>query len=153
MAATRVDGKLDALARELKISARAQLFKNFFQTSSVVVRRSVLEQVGLFPAGQRHAEEGDLFLRIAAHSTCILLNEVLVDYNHGKGGFGVAGLSADIFRMERGELANIRRAWQRADCSFPIFAAATLFSLVKFMRRLLIRTLTDTNSRTRTGNP
>ena len=139
MAATLVDRRLATLAPELEITARAQLFKNFFQTSTVVVRRSVLDRVGLFPAGQRHAEEGDLFLRVAAHSQCVLLNEILVDYNRGKGGFGVAGLSANIWAMERGELANIRRALKRAECTFPVFAAATIFSLVKFARRFLIR--------------
>ncbi len=141
MARTLIDQRLDLRAPELEISARAQLFKNFFQTSTVVVRRSVLDAVGLFPAGQRHAEEGDLFLRIAAHSPCILLNEVLVDYNGGKAGFGVQGLSENIHEMERGELANIRRAWQRGDCSLAIYVAATAFSLAKFVRRSLLRQL------------
>jgi glycosyltransferase involved in cell wall biosynthesis len=141
MAATVADRRLDALAPELDISVRAQLFKNFFQTSTVVIRRSVQEQAGGFPTGQRHAEEGDLFLRIAARSQCVLLNEVLVDYGRGKGGFGVAGLSADLWAMERGELANIRRAWKRGDCSLAVAAAATIFSLVKFVRRFLIRSL------------
>jgi len=139
MAATLVDRHLDTLAPELEITVRAQLFKNFFQTSTVVIRRSVLDEVGLFPAGQRHAEEGDLFIRIAAHSRCVLLNEVWVDYGRGKGGFGIAGLSANLWAMERGELANIRRAWRRADCSFAVFASATIFSLAKFARRLVVR--------------
>ena len=141
MARTLADRPLDLQAPELKISVRAQLFKNFFQTSTVVVRRSVLDEVGLFPAGQRYAEEGDLFLRVAARSPCVLLNEVLVDYNNGKGGFGVSGLSENIYGMERGELANIRRAWQRGNCTFAVYAAATAFSLAKFLRRLLIRHL------------
>ncbi len=141
MARTLVDRPLDLQAPELKISVRTQLFKNFFQTSTVVVRRSVLDEVGLFPTGQRYAEEGDLFLRIAAHSQCVLLNEVLVDYNNGKGGFGVSGLSENIYGMERGELANIRRAWRRGNCTFAVYAAATAFSLAKFLRRFLIRYL------------
>ena len=141
MGTTLVDRRIDSMDGELEISARAQLFKNFFQTSTVVIRRSVLDQVGLFPTGQRHAEEGDLFIRVAAHSQAVLLNEVLVDYSNGKGGFGVAGLSANIYKMERGELANIWRAYRRADCSLPVYAAATAFSLVKFMRRFVIRHL------------
>ena len=106
-----------------------------------MIRRSVLDQVGPFPTGQRHAEEGDLFIRVAAHSPCILLNEVLVDYNAGKGGFGVAGLSADLVAMERGELANIRRAWQRDNCGLAVYVAASALSLLKFIRRVLIRVI------------
>jgi len=141
MQATLVDRRLDALAPELEITVRAQLFKNFFQTSTVVARRGVLDEVGLFPVGQRHAEEGDLFIRIAARSRCILLNEVLVDYGGGKGGFGVAGLSADLWKMECGELANIRRALERANCTRAVYAAATAFSLIKFARRALVRSV------------
>ena len=141
MKSTLADRRIDAMGPEMRISARTQLFKNFFQTSTVLVRRSVLDAVGLFPAGQRYAEEGDLFLRIAAHSQCILLNEPLVDYAGGKGGFGVAGLSSNIWRMERGELANIHRAWRRADCTLPVYALAIVFSLLKFMRRVLLRHL------------
>jgi len=139
MQSTLVDRRLNTLAPELAISARAQLFKNFFQTSTVVIRRSVLDRVGAFPMGQRHAEEGDLFIRVASNSRCVLLNEVLVDYGNGKGGFGVAGLSADLAAMERGELANLRRAWRRGDCGFAVWVAATIFSLAKFARRLLLR--------------
>jgi glycosyltransferase involved in cell wall biosynthesis len=128
-------------AKLVVVSSTMQLFKNFFQTSTVLVRRSVLDSVGHFPTAQRYAEEGDLFIRIAAHSRCILLNEVLVDYCGGKGGFGEAGLSANLNAMEHGELSNIRRALQRGNCGLIVFLAATLFSILKFARRKILRTL------------
>jgi glycosyltransferase involved in cell wall biosynthesis len=123
------------------ISLRQQLFKNSFQTSTVIVRREVVEAVGPFPVNQRHAEEGDFFNRIAAHYKCILLPEVLVDYGGGKQGFGASGLSANLIAMEKGELRNIRRAYSRGDCGFGLMAVAITYSLIKFARRILITSL------------
>lgn len=121
-----------------RIGLRDQLFKNYFQTSTVVVRRRVVEDVGAFPQDQRHAEEGDFFNRIAAKYRCLLLADVLVDYDNGKRGFGVGGLSADLVAMEKGELRNIRRTYLRGDCGFGLHALATGYSLLKFVRRILI---------------
>lgn len=120
------------------ISLRSLLFKNYFQTSTVVVRRSVLNELGGFPVGRRYAEEGDLFMRIAAKYKCILLNEVLVDYAGGKRGFGTAGLSANLWGMERGELDNIRRSLGRGDIGMNLAIFAVAFSLLKYIRRLVL---------------
>ena len=123
------------------IRLRQQLFKNYFQTSTVIVLRDVVEAVGPFPLDQRHAEEGDFFNRIAAHYKCVLLTEVLVDYGSGKPGFGASGLSANLAAMEKGELCNIRRAYRRGDCGFGLYAVAISYSLIKFLRRILISLL------------
>ena len=141
MSTTLIDFGVDRLPPKVVVSSTMQLFKNFFQTSTVLVRRNVIDKVGPFPVGQRHAEEGDLFIRIAAHSTCILLNEVLVDYGGGKEGFGKTGLSANLDAMERGELSNIRRAFSRGNCGPMILVAATSFSILKFARRKIVRML------------
>lgn len=121
------------------ISSRTLLFKNYFQTSTVVIRRAILDELGGFPEGRRYAEEGDLFMRIAAKHKCVLVNEVLVDYAGGKRGFGASGLSANLWRMETGELNNIWRAWARGDNGLFLTSAALTFSLIKFFRRVSIR--------------
>jgi glycosyltransferase involved in cell wall biosynthesis len=121
------------------ISLRTLLFKNYFQTSTVVIRRAILEDLGGFPEGRRYAEEGDLFMRIAAKHKCVLINEVLVDYSGGKRGFGTSGLSANLWRMELGELNNIIRVWTRGDSGPFLTCAALTLSLLKFFRRVTIR--------------
>jgi glycosyltransferase involved in cell wall biosynthesis len=120
------------------ISLRQQLFKNHFQTSTVVVRRSVVEAVGSFPTNQRHAEEGDFFNRVAAKYKCVLLRETLVDYGRGKCGFGASGLSANLVAMEKGELRNLFRVYHRGDCGFVMLLLALLYSLLKFVRRFFV---------------
>lgn len=121
------------------INLKTLLFKNFFQTSTVLLRREVLQKLGGFPIGRRYAEEGDLFLRVAAKHKCVLVNEVLVDYSGGKSGFGEVGLSANLLQMELGEIKNICSAWQRGDSKNIITGLALIYSAVKFLRRCLIR--------------
>jgi glycosyltransferase involved in cell wall biosynthesis len=123
-------------ARLAPVTIHALLFKNYFQTSTVIVKREALLTLGGFPEGRRYAEEGDLFMRIAAKYECALLNEVVVDYACGKPGFGASGLSADLWRMEQGELKNIVAAWRRKDAGSLIVASAISVSLLKFVRRL-----------------
>lgn len=122
-----------------KITACMLMYKNYFQTSTVLMRRSALDAVGPFPEGRRYAEEGDLFLRVAARFDCWLLNEVLVDYASGKAGFGHAGLSANLGGMERGELKNLHRSYRRGDSSALVYSTAVIFSLAKFCRRVVLR--------------
>ncbi len=129
---------LSSEIRMKHISLHKLLFKNYFQTSTVVVKREILCNVGCFPEGRTHAEEGDLFMKIAAAYKCFLMNEVLVDYADGKSGFGVAGLSSNLWLMERGEIANIFGVWQRKDANFLMVILALCFSLIKFIRRLLV---------------
>lgn len=123
------------------ISLRQQLFKNYFQTSTVIVRREVVQAVGPFPVDQRYAEEGDFFNRIAANYKCILVPKVLVDYDGGKQGFGASGLSANLIEMEKGELRNICRVHSRGDCGFGLLVVAIFYSLIKFVRRISIFSL------------
>lgn len=122
----------------LKISIHHLLFKNYFQTSTIIVKTDDLIMCGGFPEGRRYAEEGDLFMKIAAKRECILINDTIVDYSGGKAGFGVSGLSANLWEMELGELRNIIAVWIRHDAGILIIIAALFFSIIKFIRRLLL---------------
>ena len=68
----------------------------------------------------------------------ILLNTKLVNYSQGKIGFGVSGLSANLKEMEIGELRNLKFAYQSNYISFFTYFFATLFSIIKYFRRILI---------------
>ena len=117
------------------------IFKNFFQTSTVIIRREVLDTVGLLNSKQTHAEEGNYFLRISAKYKCILVNEGLVEFGDGKPGFGHSGLSANLVQMEKGELKNLQMAYDSNYISFFIYMIATLYSVVKYVRQIIITKL------------
>jgi glycosyltransferase involved in cell wall biosynthesis len=122
-----------------EISHRDLLWKNFFQTSTVMIRRQFLGEKNIFPESQRYAEEGNFFITIAYFNKCALLNKQVVVYDGGeKRGFGESGLSANIWGMESGELSNIRYAREVLGVSSIRCILASMFSLLKFSRRFLI---------------
>jgi hypothetical protein len=62
---------------------------------------------GLFDESQN--EEGNYFMRIKVYK-CALLNEQVL-YDQGKNGFGQSGLSSNLYEMEKGELLNLKFAY------------------------------------------
>jgi glycosyltransferase involved in cell wall biosynthesis len=64
----------------------ALLEVNFVLTSSVVVRRSLLERLEGFDAGLSHAEDLDLWIRLARAAPATATRRSLVRYQHRAGG-------------------------------------------------------------------
>jgi glycosyltransferase involved in cell wall biosynthesis len=83
----------------------AQLLEvNFILTSSVVVRRSLLESLGGFDASMSHAEDVDLWIRLARRSPATADLHPLVRYQHHQGG-----LTRQIERRLQGDVELFRR--------------------------------------------
>lgn len=122
----------------IHITLSKLIFKNYFQPSTVMFRREVFEKIGYFDERQKFAEEGNYFIRVAAVFTTFLLNKQLVYYGQGKRGFGVSGLSSNLIEMEKGELRNIKFAYQKNYISLFTYLIAVTFSIFKYIRRLLL---------------
>jgi glycosyltransferase involved in cell wall biosynthesis len=81
-----------------------------FGVSSVLVRRSCLDRVGLFEAGLRGVEDRDLWLRIAEHFPVFKLHQPLWWYReHGES------ISFDVALMEASELKVLHKAFANLD--------------------------------------
>lgn len=77
---------------------------NFVLTSSVVVRRDALEAVGGFDQGLSHAEDVDLWIRLARRWPGTASRRALVRYQHRPGGLTrqiEARLNGDVVLFER----------------------------------------------------
>ncbi len=122
----------------IDIPLSKMIFKNYFQPSTVIFKREVFQKVGFFDESQKFAEEGNYFMRIAKDFKCVLLNEQLVNYDQGKNGFGISGLSSNLLEMEKGELKNLRFAYSQNYISLFIYIIAVVYSLLKYYRRILI---------------
>lgn len=115
------------------------LFKNYFQTSTVMTKRSIALSFGGFNLLQTHAEEGQFYYNLATKGRLVHINRQLVIYDGGnKSGFGHSGLSGNILAMERGELNNLYHAYKVLGVNFFVYLAATMFSLLKFTRRFAV---------------
>jgi glycosyltransferase involved in cell wall biosynthesis len=122
----------------LEIPLSNLIFKNYFQPSTVIFVREVVNTIGFFDETQKYAEEGNYFMRIANLYKCVLLNSQVVLYGQGKGGFGVSGLSANLKEMEKGELRNLSFAYKQDFISVYTYIVAVVYSVLKYFRRILI---------------
>lgn len=129
---------LKKISEVTEITLKNLLFKNFFQPSTVLLKRELLNTVGFFNEKQRYAEDGNYFMRIAFKHKCVLLNDSLLNFGDGKRGFGSSGLSANIKEMEKGELKNLIYAHRNLNVNFLLFGIAVVFSVLKYIRRIII---------------
>ncbi len=133
-----------------------QLRKNYFQPSTVIFKRialSFFKKDKYFNIGWKsNSEEGYFFGIIAANGMCVLVNKVLVDYDGGKAGFGVKGLSASIIRQQLGEYFNIFLLHRAGAISRIGLVKYLIFYSLKFLRRLTILLLRRLNIFSRKSN-
>ncbi|MBV9962240.1 MAG: glycosyltransferase family 2 protein [Parafilimonas sp.] len=125
------------------ITSKEMLFKNFFQTSTVLMKRKVFDAVGFFERSLSYGEERNYFLRASKTFACVLINENLINYGNGKRGFGQSGLSGNLLQMEIGELKNLIYAYKILNMPFFACCNAIVYSLAKFMRRVCIVYIAD----------
>jgi glycosyltransferase involved in cell wall biosynthesis len=114
-----------------ELSRASVLLKNPMVTPSFMVRR----ELGLrFAAGARHMEDHRLLQEAVFSRLRIARLEEVLALVH-KPAFGAAGLSAQLWRMEQGELENYRVLRRAGHISAPTHAFLATYSLAKFCRR------------------
>lgn len=119
------------------VRGRQLLLSNRFPTRSVMIRRDVPFR---FCSGKRYAEDFLLWLRLVltGHSAWKLDRTLAFTY---KPDFGAGGLSADMWRHEKGELDTYARLHEEQLITLTAYRALIIFSLIKYVRRLLIHAL------------
>lgn len=115
-------------------SPRSYLFKNPFITPAVMLRRDLPYR---FQEGRRYMEDHLLWQTMALSGERIAVLQATLAVIH-KAPYGVGGLSADLLAMERGELANYWVLRGKRLVSLPAALALSVFSLMKFARRLAV---------------
>jgi len=109
------------------------LLRNAFVTPSVMLKRGISMR---FAEGERYMEDQRLWLDIvgAPLPTVKLVIELVAIY---KPAYGASGLSADMWRMERAELANYRYVHGARKISYLSMRLLQVYSLLKYARRLV----------------
>lgn len=123
--------------QQIKVSLIKCCFKNFFKTSTVLVRKQAVEAF-YFDESKSHSEDYKLWLQLCSRHQAYYLNTILARQVIRKRAFGESGLSADIVAIEKGELSNFKYLRQQKLISFPFYLFISLFSILKFLRRLII---------------
>jgi glycosyltransferase involved in cell wall biosynthesis len=110
------------------------LLHHAFVTPSVMLKRNIAMR---FAEGIRHMEDHRLWVDIAGAPllTVKLQVELVAVY---KPVYGAAGLSADMWPMERAELENYRYFYGSGKISYGLMRLLQAYSLAKYLRRLVI---------------
>lgn len=117
-----------------RIAWRQLLVRHQFVTPSVMLQRTIRPR---FFEGARHMEDHRLWLEIVGTPLHAVRLEVELAAVY-KPVYGASGLSADMWRMERAELANYRYFHGQGKLSMVQLLLLQGFSLVKYLRRLVI---------------
>lgn len=117
-----------------KVTWMQLLLKNHFVTPSVMLKRDIPFR---FLDGRRHVEDYLLWLEIVgARLLAVKLHADLAAVY--KPMFGASGLSSNMWLMEKAELSNYQYLFQQKKIRLFQYAFLQLFSIAKYLRRLLI---------------
>lgn len=113
-----------------RVSFNQLLFRNLFSTPTILMKKSKFIP---FNEKQRYAEDYKLWLDIASNpnNKIALINLPLVGLD--KFAYGVSGLSANLWEMEKNELVNLYSFLKKGN---TLTLLAIPLSLAKFIIRL-----------------
>lgn len=116
------------------VTAAMLLASNRFQTTSVILRRSIRQR---FAEGKRFCEDYLLWLEIVlAGGQAHYLDASLA--LRFKPVYGAEGASGQLWKMEQGELDALTRVWRAGLLGSGAYAAAATWSWLRFLRRLAV---------------
>lgn len=115
------------------------LLRNEAQPSTVIFKRKVLENTGLFNGDQRYAEDLNYWLKISKSNRMYILDESLLIADGGRRTFGVSGLSGNLSAMEKGFQRNLREMYHLKNINFIQYLSLKAFYKAKYLL-LLTRT-------------
>ena len=115
-----------------EVTASRLLWRNVLSTPTVMLQTSLLPR---FETGKRHSEDYLLWLTIACSGETITRCRLPLAFIH-KGVYGEAGLSGQLWNMQKGQWDTYRRL-RRLDCVGPVqYVLLLLWSWIRFVRRL-----------------
>lgn len=122
-------------ARE--ISSGSLFLSNVFPTRSVMLKRNVRAR---FKPEKRHSEDYLLWLRIIlCEGRGAFLSPTLA-YSY-KENYGAAGLSGDLWKMQKGEISTFSELHREGMMNLFEFSFFSVWSWLKFGRRLVVANL------------
>ncbi len=121
-----------------KMTVEEICIKSLPQTSTILMKKDIVNKIGYFDVNQSYAEDGNFILRAIANFDCYYSPVQMVFYGNGKRGFGESGLSRNTKAMHLGELKNIHDMLKFGYVSKAYSIIASLYCWAKYFRRLVI---------------
>jgi glycosyltransferase involved in cell wall biosynthesis len=113
------------------------LFTNAFSTKTVMLKRDLTLR---FVEGKRYSEDYLLWLEIIYSDVPAIYIEQSLAATF-KYDYGEAGLSAQLWNMEKGELDTYYQMYKKGYIFFTTMSLVMMYSLIKYVRRYVITRL------------
>jgi glycosyltransferase involved in cell wall biosynthesis len=113
------------------------LFKNYFKTSGVLMRRSVALEIP-FDEKMKYSEDYRVWLLTSFKYKVGIINKNLCDSIVRKKAFGESGLSSNLVAMQKGEIANYRHLYNGKHINLTKYLECIGYSYLKYFRRIMI---------------
>ena len=128
-----IKSEVTSIGRATRVTARMLFLSNRFTTPSVMLRRTLPQR---FRDGKRYSEDYLLWLEIVlSGAQAYYLDAPLAVLF--KPAYGAGGLSAELWKMQAGELDTLARLRRLRLLGLTAYLAASAWSCLKFGRRLL----------------
>jgi glycosyltransferase involved in cell wall biosynthesis len=121
-----------------EVTFKKLLFKNYFLTPCVVVKRKTFQVQNGFDEGMRFSEDYFLWLNIMHRGKGYLLPYTGACNIEDKKPFGQKGLSSNLKEMHLGVLKAFQQLSQSRKISYRKYLMIAFFENIKYLRRLLI---------------
>ncbi|WP_128896347.1 glycosyltransferase family 2 protein [Longirhabdus pacifica] len=112
--------------------------KMFPQSSTVIFKKRIFDEIGGYDENQKYAEDGNYYMNIIAQYNYYHVNEFLVLFGDGKPAFGFSGLSANLKEMHKGTIKNIKELVEKSLITKKFYLFLRVFYLLKYYRRIII---------------
>jgi len=114
------------------VSKRSLLVRNLLPTSTVMLRRDLRQR---FVPEQMRSEDYLLWLEIVSSGLVAMKLDTVLTYCY-KPLYGAAGLTGDLYAMERAELRVLKRVYELGYVSLLSWRAASWWSVLKHVMRV-----------------
>lgn len=119
-----------------KYCLKEMLFSNRLYTSSVVLKKEIIEKYNLFNEETMYSEDYNLWLKISCDYDIYVLQEFLTYYDKTPRK---EKLSQKMWKMEIAELHNYYELYKGKKISVFMYICVSFFSFLKFIRRFLFK--------------
>lgn len=120
--------------RARRVTSGVMLFSNRLPTRTVMLRQELPFR---FEPEKLYSEDYYLWLQVILKGYSVWRIGLPLAFSF-KEDFGAAGMTGDLWKMERGELETYFRLYTERHLSFFQTGAAMIFSLLKYFRRALV---------------
>lgn len=121
-----------------KLSPKELCIRSTPIPSSVVFKREIGENLGLFSENMSHAEDINFFQKFLLLDSYYISIDKLVSYGFNRDYHGQSGLSSNLYKMHHGRQKNTKELYKMGLISKPFQNFMLIFNELKFIRRFII---------------